>query len=691
MKIIAMASVLLLSVEARSDEPAVSSGWSCNFCTYAAGWFGSLDIGPGYASDTSLKFADYRGIDDEGAFISVYGDIHYRNNDEAYFDLYARDLGTDARQLEMRGGRRGRFEIRFAYAGIPKYRGFGTQTPFRGAGSSNLVLPASWVKAPSTGGMSALTASLNPVSLQTLRKVFDAGLSFKSSSKWRYQLDVNHTEKNGTRPFGAGVFTIQSSQFPAPVDFTTNRLDLGVEYSSERAHVRLGFSSSWFNNGQSSITWENPFSPIGNTMLLRAALEPDNDFHQFSLTGSFKPSPKVRLSGRAAIGRARQDDAFLPYSINPDFGDLVLPRASLNGKIDTSTLNLATRLTARLTRKLSLNARIKIDERDNRNPLTFYTPVITDLVPRPQTANRPYSFKRMQYSVDVNYRAHPSMRLRAGIGRKDHQRTLQSVRETEESTWWGELNFTHWATAQLRLRLESSQRDITPYQTVNDPGLQENLLLRKFNLAKRDRHRAVIELDLSPPGRLSASLSYFVSEDDYEQSVLGLLDSEERSLNVDLGFTISRNLSLHAFISRDDFDSEISGAISAISAPWSTTTRDRFTTFGASLNGKLSDRLEIGVDYVSSDATGRIATDSGAGEAPFPALETELRNARLSLSYRVNPQWRWTLFAELENYRSKDWQIDGLGNDGISAILTLGTQSPDYNVTLLRLLANYSF
>ncbi len=691
MTIMGMATAMLLNLEAQAAEPVDSKRWLCNFCTYAAGWFGSLDIGPGYASDSSLKFADYRGIDDEGVFLSVYGDIHYRNHDGLYFDLYARDLGTHNRQLELRGGRPGRFELRFAFSEIPKYRGFGTQTPFQGAGGTNLVLPGNWVNAASTAGMSALDASLNTVSLKTMRKAFDAGLSFKSSANWRYQVDVQHTEKNGTRPFGAGVFTFQSAHFPAPVDFRTNRIDLGVEYSSQRAHLRLGFNSSWFNNGQSSIRWENPFSPIGSTELLRAALEPDNDFHQFSLAGSFTLTPKLRFSGRAAIGRGRQDDAFVPYSINPDFDDLLLPRVSLNGKIDSSTLNLAARVTARLSRKLKLSARIKIDERDNRSPVNFYTPVITDLVARPQTANRPYSFKRNRYSMEFDYHANHSMRLRAGIKHMDHERTLQSVRETEESTWWGELNISHWATAQLRFRLERSERDISPYRTVNDPGLQENILMRKFNLAKRDRDRAVIELDLSPTERLSASLSYFVSQDDYEQSVLGLLDGEERSLSLDLGLAINRNISMHAFISRDDFDAEISGAISANSTPWLATTRDRFTTFGAGLNGKISDKLEIGIDYVSSDARGRIATDSGAGEAPFPALETELRNARVRLSYRVNRQWRWTLFAEHENYASKDWQIDGLGNDGISAILTLGAQSPHYSVTVLRLFANYSF
>ena len=66
-------------------------------------------------------------------------------------------------------------------------------------------------------------------------------------------------------------------------------------------------------------------------------------------------------------------------------------------------------------------------------------------------------------------------------------------------------------------------------------------------------------------------------------------------------------------------------------------------------------------------------------------------NTRVSISYRVSKQWGWTLYAEHEDYDSKDWQIDGLGHDGINAILTLGEVSPDYSITIVRLVANYRF
>ena len=685
---------LLLSTQISATEPVQAvdtSAWLCDFCNYQQGWFGSFDLGPGYASDASLKFADYRGIDDKGTFISIDGEIHYLDKQGKYFDLYARDLGIESRQVEMRSGRQGRFEIRLAYREIPKYRGFRTQTPFRGGGSDQLVLPVDWIRATTTGGMTALDSSLIPTTLETKRKIFEAGLSLRMTRNWRYGLDFKHTEKTGTRAFGAGVFTIQASHLPAPVDYSVSRFDTDLEYTGKRSRLRLAFSSSDFNNRYASISWENPFRPVGNTALLTAALEPDSKLHRFSLTGSFRPASGVRLSGLASIGRITQDDAFLPYSSNPDFAHLQLPRSSLDGRLDTSTINLAARLSARLSNRLNLSLRMKYDDRDNRTSVNLYTPVITDLVQRPETANRPYSYKRSRYWAEISYRIHPSVSISGGANQKDYTRTLQSVSETSEGTWWGEINIDHWSTAQLRFKLETSNRDISPYRQISDPGLQENVLMRKFHLADRKRDRAVIELDLSAGNRFNASLGFYVSRDKYQQSILGLMESNENSLNLDLSYALLAKLSLYAFANRENYDSDISGAAIFTSDAWLANTRDRFTTLGFGLSGNLSDDLDIRFDYVYSDSRGRIATDSGAGEPPFPDLKTRLRDATFSLDYRATRQWGMSLQLEHERYTSSNWQIDGLGNDGISAILTLGPQSPNYSITVARLLASYRF
>jgi MtrB/PioB family decaheme-associated outer membrane protein len=668
-----------------------TSRWLCSLCNYPEGWFGTLDFGPGYVSDSSLKFGDYRGLEEKGFFPTVDGNAHYRDGNGRYFDLYAHDLGIESRQLEMRAGREGRYEVRLAYQEIPRYRGYGARTPFLDAGKTALPLPQDWVHARSTGAMSTLDDSLQDAPLKTKRKILAAGLSFEGDSRWSYEVDFKHQEKKGSRPFGGGVFTINSSHFPAPVDFSTNQFNMGLAYSGARSQIRFGFMGSAFDNGSSSVSWENPFTAIPGTELLRASLEPDNDFYQFNLSGAWSPTPKIRFSGQAAAGRMTQDHPFFPYTTNPNFSDLPLPRPSLDGRIDTSTLNLAGKFSARLSRGLDLTARVKLDEKNNKTPVDLFTPVITDLVLKPARPNRPYSFKREKVDLELRYRVQRAVRLNAGLRRENMERTLQSVAETREDTLWGEISFSQWASAQLRLKLASSDRDASPYLQLEDGGPLEHPLMRKFNMADRKRDRIHIELDLSPAESLSVNLAYFTTEDDYENSVIGLQQSEEQSFSVDISWSINPDLSLYGYANREDIDSSVSSAADLGTAFWSATTRDRFITTGLGIQARVSKKITLGFDYVFSDSEGIVHTDSGLGEEPFPALETELRNARAHISYRVNDRWGWKFLAEHESYQSEDWYVDGLGPDGISSILTMGIISPGYAVLVVRMLATWRF
>jgi MtrB/PioB family decaheme-associated outer membrane protein len=673
-----------------SDEPPDTSRWACQWCAWPLGWHGILDFGPGYVSESSLKFADYRGLDKQGGFLSLGGEAHYLDPGGRYFDLYAKELGIDSRRLRLRGGREGSWDYHVNYKELPRYRGYGAQTPFIGTGSEILSLPPNWVPAASTSGMSALDSSLLPISLETRRRTLVAGLRWQQTSRWTWKANAERQEKGGSRPFGAGVFTLNTSHLPAPVDYTTDRVGLAVQYAGRSGSFKAGLSGSWFGNGSKSVSWANPFQPIGETAQLRAALAPDNNAWHLRLGGTWRPAPTIRLSGLAVFGRMEQDDLFLPYSSNPDYSNIDLPRESLDGRIDVSTINLAGKLSVRLARGLDMVFRVRFDERDNRTPVDLWTPVITDLAPRPETPNRPYSFERGRLSGEARYRHGTHFILRGGLGRTDIERNLQAVAETSETTAWGEFDYSPWSIARLRLKLESSDRDASPYQTVHDPGLPENPLLRKFNLNNRKRVRTLAEFILSATDWMDLSLTWYATEDHYRDSPLGLQYSEEQSLGLDASFNLPAGLTAYAFASTERVDAEILSEQSFL-LPWQGITRDEFLTIGVGLRGQFSPRLGGGFDLAFSESEGLIQTTTAANENPFPKLGTELRNLKLYMNYQMTDNWHWKLLAEHEDFTSRDWQLDGLGVDGIEAVLGLGLVSPDYEVTVVRLLASYRF
>jgi len=666
------------------DKTVDTSHWRCVLCTYQSGWYGSLDLGLGYVSDSSLAYADYRGLDKQGAFPALDGDVHYRNENDHYMDIYANRLGLESRSMEIRTGLRGRYQIRLELQEIPKIRGYGAGTVYSGAGSGRLILPEDWQKSVTTAGMTGLEGALSPVPMKTLRRTVGGGLSFRFAGKWAYEVNFQHETKRGSRPFGAGLFTINASQFPVPVDFTTDNLNMGLQYSGERTQWRLGFDGSWFGNGSHSVTWENPFSSAPGNQLLRASLEPDNNFYQFSLLGAFALRPGLRFSGRVAVGRMRQDDPFLPYSINPEFSDMALPRTAADTRIDTGTLNVAGKLTARLASGLDLYANIKIDERDNHSPVDAYSIVITDFVPGGDRINRPYSFDREKYDIELRYLAAPSVSFRAGSRLEHYSRSLQSVLKTDEHLYWGEIDYNRWSAAQLRFKLERSNRDGSPYRQVDETGLIENPLMRKFHLADRERERAVVEVDFLPDQAWSLNLSWSRSEDEYSQSEVGLRRSREENLSLDFGLYPGRNVSLSAFVSRDDITSALSGFDASTESFWDAFTDDRVTTLGAGIIARPSKRVALELNWAQSRSRGRISV----AETPrFPVLRSNFGSLRGSASVALNDNWAWKFIAQYERFSNEDWQIDGFGPGSIANVLTMSGLSPRYHVTALFLQA----
>ncbi len=645
----------------------------------------------GYVSDDSLRFGDYRGLEEEGFYAAVDGDVHFRDLTGRYFDLYARDLGYDSRQLDMRGGKQGVYELRFGWQEIPKFRGFDTQTPFLGVGSEYLTLPEDWVRANTTSGMTELANSLAIDPLKTQRKTFDLGLTAQFFDNWSYRVDFQRQEKKGTRSQGAGLFFSNASILPAPVDFTTNQFDMGLTWAGKRAQVNLGFIGSYFDNGNDSLTWDNPFRSKSELDTFRLALEPDNEYYQFNLSGAFAISPRVRLSGQAAMGEMSQNDAFIPYSINPDFSDLVLPRTSLDGKVDTSTFNLVGKLSARLNSRLSFTARAKLNERDNKTPVETYTPVVTDLIVTSDRINRPYSYERQQYSADLRFRASRILRLSGGVRQDNMDRTLQAVETTEETTWWGEARVTAGYSSQLRFKLESSDRDNSDYNPLDDGGPIDHPLMRKFYMADRDRKRALIELDFAPLEAFGINLSFAHATSEYRESALGLQASEEQSYSINFNYAVGRKLNIYAFLSRDDIDADMLNAERTGAMPWRAETRDTIKTAGLGVSAHINEKSSIGLDLVSSDSKGDISVQTVAGEDPFDTLRTDLKSAKLHFDHEINDHWGYKLYAEYEDYSARDWAIDGLGVDGFNSVLTMGEQSPEYKVWYFRVQASYRF
>ena len=72
--LLAMLPPITVSAAEDSVEPADTSDWVCRLCPISGGWLGDWDLGLIYVADPTPRFADYRGLDDEGFYLEASGE-----------------------------------------------------------------------------------------------------------------------------------------------------------------------------------------------------------------------------------------------------------------------------------------------------------------------------------------------------------------------------------------------------------------------------------------------------------------------------------------------------------------------------------------------------------------------------------------------------------------------------------------
>ena len=670
------------------------SKFKCEKCPFEEGFSGEIEVGVGNVSDDSFKFGEYNGLYEEGAFAVVNAKARYRDLDASYLDISARELGLDSRSLNIEGGRQGRYDLMLRYDEIGHYISDTVRTPYQGNGSASLSLPAGWVTANSTAGMTALDASLQSVEVKQQRTRLELGASLIPASAWKYDLNVRRETREGNRraagAFLSGSFFSNAAELIEPVDYVTDEVDVSASYIGKKWQATLAYYGSFFSNDDDALTWENAFTPVvAGADTGQRALPPDNKFHQILLSAGYSMSKRTRLSGDIAVGRMEQDEEFLPATINTSLTVPALPRTSADAQVDTLVADL--RLVSAISRDFKINASMNYSDHDNQTPQSSYDRVITDAVVAAARTNQPYSFTRQRARLGGDYRVNRSTRVAAGLDYERYERELQEVDETKENTVWGKLIVRARDFTDMTFRVAQANRNASAYQPVAETDPAQNPLLRKYNMADRERSSAGVSTNsmLSETASFGISLDY--ANDDYDESTLGLIEASESSINIDTSVLLSERSSLHLFLGRQRIQSLQTGSQSATVADWTAQNTDTVDSAGIGLKHRLKgDRLDVGADLVLSRSTGQVIITSGAPEA-FPELEVDLDSIKLYADYRLRDNMSIHAAYWYERYDSSDWAVDNVDPDTVANLLSFGEDSPDYEINVVTVSLRYKF
>jgi MtrB/PioB family decaheme-associated outer membrane protein len=668
-----------------------TSDWACEYCPFETGHQGDYAVGATNASDDSAYFGNATGYDEEGTYANVDGEGSYAG-DTQRMRWRLEDLALDSRVAELEGGRPGKFDYNLAWRELPRRQFNTTSTIFAQSGNNSLVLPAGWVDAPLTSGMTELNSSLVSRNIESDRSVLEIGGRYLPTKRFSFSADYRRQEQDGLKMYGGSTFT-NASVLPMPFDYTTDEVDVGLRYNGDNSFVSLSWYLSDFQNENLSLQWENPFTPSPGAGTLAMAQAPDSEFSQITFAAGFSyPDLRTVMSLSASIGEITQSSALLPYTTNANIAADPLPRSTLDGSVDTT--NFAFSLTSRILDKSRIRLSYRYDERDNATPQDTWNRVITDIIVSGDLEqNIPYSFERSIFSISGDYDLFRQLRLSAGYDYKELDRDFQEVASQDESSGWGRVRWRPGDTVEIDLRGGTAKRDVDLYDEGVAVSLGQNPLMRKYHLAYRFREFGELTFTWSPlAAPVSITLNALYADDDYQRSTVGLTSGEELSYTADFSWSFSETGSLYVNYGADALESVQIGSEFFGDPDWSATNDDDFTTIGAGIRlRQIGENIDLLFDYSHSEGESQIVIDDAASVAdPFPDLNTTIDYLRLSLAYQRSERLGFDLNISYQTFEADDWTLQGVAPGTIPDVLSLGALPYDDDALWIGIGIRYS-
>lgn len=694
-----------------------------------------LELGGNFVSEDSFKFGEYSGQQNRGGYVIGNLQILQRAAPDSgstdYWKLDGINLGLSSREIRGEYGRQGKAKIFFEYNQTPHYRWDDAKTPFIVEGST-YNLPSGWVPSTSTAGMDKLNDSLNPISIATERKKYRGGVSWHFSPAWSAKLNYFHEKKDGfdvvSGIFGTNGGNPAAAILPRPIDYDTNDVSAELSYGNLRSQFNFRYHLSLFENID-ALTWQNPYQSAANRPDTaypdqgRLGLEPDNQAHQISFDFAHRFDNTMRLTGKFSYGWMLQDQSFLPYTVNPTLSaSIPLPRNSLDAEVNTLHGNLT--LTARPFRKTNIKARYTYNERDNQTPTDIYTILRNDSENQDNAAgsaekriNQPYNYRKHKTQFELGYRLFSTAKLTAGYDFEHIERDYAEVSVTDEHTGRLKLTASPFTFMNSRLEYAHSIRNgskyrhnklfvdshTTAYINTLPPELQftNNPLLRKFQYSDRIRDDVNGNLSFLASEKVTLSLSGHYTHDNFD-ALFGLSDQTRISGTFDINYAFSDAFDLHGFYTQEYFLSRQNGfartSASAALPPlnpdgfWHIDNEDTVHTVGAGLNWNIIDnKLDIGLDYLFSQAVTEIDPSRNTPVVDLPNINTVLHSLNLHGDYRFQPNLRLRLNYRYESLETADFARDAVMATAIPNVISLGSSSPDYSAHVFGLSMIYNF
>jgi MtrB/PioB family decaheme-associated outer membrane protein len=696
-KLILAISALLLGaasgVRAEETPAPDTSAWACSKCTFAKGYTAEAELGAGYLDESSAKFGDATGLDEDGVYVvaNATGGVALESGYNLDYELL--DLGLDSRSVGLTGGKQGSYDFGLSYDRIPHRLSDTGETIFGGVDSDQLSLPGGWVRAGSTAGFTALNSSLRDVEVGFDRDRYRANARYLLGDKWTFGLDYRRDERSGTRP-RFGSFGSVSTEMLRPIDDSTDRITADVRYQGKNWFAQVGYFASIYDTKVPGFQFDNPFNAFvtgGNQGQM--TLEPDNFYSEVAASAGWYGLPgNTTVTLSAAMGQSTQDESFVGYTLNPNVGVDALPLNNLDGDISVTRADLT--VSAKPLDRLRLRGAASYDERDNDSRQAAFTSIVhTDLFPVAEDrVNAIYGYERTRLNGTADFDVYDDLTVGVGGEWRTLDRTGSAVEVSSEEVLdgYGRVQWRPSGYLGIVLKGGAEEREPDRYDVDVAVANGQNPLMRKFNQAYRYRSYGELVGNVaigSLPLALGVNVHY--GDDSYMQSALGLVSGLDRRYGADLNWTVNEKISAYAAAGREKINARSKGS-SVFAAPdWTGNVQDDFETYGAGMNAQFTDKIGVTFDYTYGSGHSRTVISGSAG-GTFPVVKSELSSFKAGVTYGFNNRTDVMLNWWYETLSTSDWAYTSQPA-ALPTVLGLGVDPYNYDVNYVTLSLRYRF
>lgn len=628
------AAFVPLSAQAEGDEASALTTISFGL--------GALS---GDSADHAL-FGQYNGLRPDRSVFGTLG-IDYSRRDlenSQWVQFEASNLLGDTRELGLVWKNPGNWKFSANYGELVRYDPSTVNSGLLGAGSTT----------PQVVALSSGPGTGVDLELKTKRTGLGIGFAKTISPALQFELDLKSENKEGSRLFGVGINcpsviapgclgTTASNTgwatllLPEPINANHSQIEARLSYAAEKFRFNLGYYGSFYRNTNSTLNPVVPgslYNPLGTLLPLNTglqgilgqplALAPDNQAHQFDLSGSYDFTGTTR--GTFKLGRTVATQ-------NADFASDGLTGApagvtNLGGEVRTTLAKLS--LSSRPVRQLSLLADLRYEKRDDQTPIALYNTEGTATF-----TNRDLPNRKINSKLQASWQFNSDYRGTLGADRESIDRgvfTASSAisgisalrQKTDETSVRAELRRRMSENFSGAVSVSSSRRDgsnwlkdnsglgVTEVSNPADPvtGFSPTAVFMP-TLADRKRNKVKLFADWQPSESVTLQASAERGTDRFDTpSSYGLRDTGMNQFSLDWGYTLSDNWGLNGTLSRS-----LQSLNQARAAGYLMAFDN--TNVGASVgvNGKASGKLNVGgsLSYVGDKSVYAQTLDSLAG------------------------------------------------------------------------------